>query len=70
VAGATVTATYSGPNQGQVSGVTGANGRVILRTDWARRPQGAWCFEVTDVSKDGYIYNAAANVVTILCESN
>jgi PKD repeat protein len=68
VAGATVTATYSGPNQGQVSGVTRANGRVILSTDWVRRPQGTWCFEVTDVSKDGYVYDPTANVVTIQCE--
>jgi PKD repeat protein len=70
VAGATVTATYSGPNQGQVNGVTGANGQVILSTDWIRRPQGAWCFEVTGLSKDGYVYNPATNVVTMQCESN
>jgi PKD repeat protein len=60
----------AGPNQGQVSGVTGANGRVILSTDWVRRPQGGWCFEVTDVSKDGYVYDPATNVVTMQCESN
>jgi PKD repeat protein len=68
VAGATITAVYSGPNQGQVSGVTGNNGRVVLRTNWVRKPQGVWCFEVTDVTKDGYVYNPDANVVTIQCE--
>ncbi len=66
--GATVTAVYSGPNQGQVSGVTGDNGRVVLSTDVVRKPQGVWCFEVTDVSKDGYVYNPDANVVTVQCE--
>ena len=29
---------------------------------------GLWCFEVTDVAKNGYIYNAAANVVSLQCE--
>jgi Tfp pilus assembly protein PilP len=68
VSGVTVTAVYSGPNQGEVSGVTDDNGRVVLRTEWVRNPQGVWCFEVTDVSKDGYVYDPAANVVTVQCE--
>jgi PKD repeat protein len=70
VAGATVTASYYGPNSGEISGVTGADGRVVLRTSWVRRPNGEWCFEVTNVSKDGYTYNPDANVVTIQCENN
>ncbi|MFL7870757.1 MAG: PKD domain-containing protein, partial [Anaerolineales bacterium] len=68
VEGVAVTATYSGPNSGQVSDVTGANGTVALYTDRDRRPQGSWCFEVTNVVKDGYSYNASANVVTMQCE--
>jgi PKD repeat protein len=68
VTGATVTAVFSGPNQGQVSGVTKNNGIVVLSTDVVRNPQGVWCFEVTNVSKDGYVYNPAANVVTVQCE--
>ena len=68
VAGVTVTATYSGPNSGQASGVTGADGTVTLYTDRQRRPQGTWCFAVTNVTKDGYNYNADANVVTMQCE--
>jgi PKD repeat protein len=68
VSGATVTAVYSGPSQGEVSGVTGDNGRVTLRTDFIRNPQGVWCFEITNVSKDGYLYNSAANVATVQCE--
>jgi len=68
VEGVMVTANYSGPNSGQVSGVTGTDGTVTLYTDRERKPQGSWCFEVTDVAKDGYIYNASANVVTMQCE--
>ncbi len=65
-----VTATYSGPNQGQVSGTTGSDGRATLQTKKVRKPQGVWCFEVTSLSKDGYVYNPAANVVTVQCETN
>jgi hypothetical protein len=69
VAGATVTALYYGPNAGQVSGTTGADGTVVLKTSRVRRPEGAWCFEVTGALKDGYVYNPDANVVTVQCES-
>jgi hypothetical protein len=68
IMGVTVTATYSGPNSGQVSGVTGAEGTVTLYTKWKRNPKGTWCFEVTDVAKEGYSYNPSANVVTLACE--
>jgi len=68
VSGVTVTANYSGPNQGQTSGVTGTDGTVILFTDRQSRPQGSWCFEVVNVAKAGYIYDAGANVVTLQCE--
>jgi hypothetical protein len=70
VAGATFTAVYSGPNQGELSGVAGDDGGVVLRTKWVRNPQGLWCFEVTNVSKDGYVYNPGANVMSIQCEGN
>jgi PKD repeat protein len=68
VAGVTVTATYSGPNSGQVSGLTDSDGTVTLYTDKQRRPRGSWCFEVIDLSKSGYSYNPSANVVTTQCE--
>jgi parallel beta-helix repeat protein len=68
VDGATVVVGYSGPNQGQTSGVTGADGTVTLYTDQQRKPKGKWCFAVMDVTKDGYTYNADANVVTTQCE--
>jgi PKD repeat protein len=69
VAGATVTATYSGPNQGQVSGTTGSDGTVVLTTAWVKKTKDVWCFEVTDLAQDGYLYNPAANVVTVQCEA-
>jgi len=68
VAGVTVTVSYTGPNNGQVSGVTGANGSVTLYTNWKRNPNGSWCFEILDVVKDGYNYNPSANVITLQCE--
>jgi PKD repeat protein len=68
VAGVIVTANYSGPNQGQASGVTNADGIVTLLTNWNRNPNGSWCFEVVDVAKDGSVYNPDANAVTSQCE--
>jgi len=69
VAGATVIVTYSGPNKGQVSDITGADGMVTLYTNWKRNPKGNWCFEVIDVVKEGYTYNPSVNVVTMQCET-
>jgi hypothetical protein len=68
VSGAAVTAVYSGPNSGQVNGVTGEDGTVTLYTDRERMPTGSWCFEVTDVAKEGFIYNPSANTTTLVCE--
>ncbi|HWO56428.1 MAG TPA: FlgD immunoglobulin-like domain containing protein [bacterium] len=69
VAGAAVTATYSGPSSGTLSGQTGANGRVVLTTPLKKNPSGQWCFEVTSVSRSGYAYNFGDNEVTRECES-
>ena len=68
VAGVAVTVTYSGPNHGQASGITGADGTVTLTSNWKRNPKGNWCFTVTNVTKDGYTYNPDANVVSLQCE--
>ena len=64
-----VTVSYAGPNSGQLSGRTSSDGLVTLRTPWQRRPSGTWCFTVTSVTKGGYAYNPAANVVTMQCET-
>jgi PKD repeat protein len=68
VAGAVVAAVYSGPNKGTVTGTTGSDGKVTLLTKIKRKPNGVWCFEVTNVAKDGYLYDPVANVVTTQCE--
>jgi len=68
VADVLVTVNYYGPNQGQTSGLTRSDGTVTLYTDRQRNPNGAWCFDIVDVAKDGYIYNTSANVFTSLCE--
>jgi hypothetical protein len=68
VPGVLVTGTYSGPTQGQASGMTGSNGKASLVTNSALRPRNKWCFTITSLSKAGYVYNAPANVVTTKCE--
>jgi hypothetical protein len=56
VAGATVTASYVGPNAGNVSGTTNSSGVVILETANKKNPSGTWCFFVTNITKTGYAY--------------
>jgi hypothetical protein len=40
---------------------------VTLQTGSVFRPSGQWCFTVVSLSKSGYTYNPAANVVTTRC---
>jgi PKD repeat protein len=68
-ANATVYATASGPVGGDFSGSTGVDGTVHFETGKVRNPMGEWCFEVTDVTHETLAYNAAANHVTMSCES-
>jgi hypothetical protein len=67
VSGVQVTASYTGPSQGQVSGVTNSSGRVTLQTSAVSRPRSQWCFTVITLSKTGFSYNPGANVVTTKC---
>ena len=69
VEGALVSVTYSGPTSGQLTGTTGPDGTVLLQTGWTKRPKENWCFEVTGVTRDGWVYDAAANVATTVCET-
>ncbi|HSJ57738.1 MAG TPA: PKD domain-containing protein, partial [Anaerolineae bacterium] len=69
VANATVTARFFGPTEGQRSQPTTGDGKAFLATSWTTDPQGIWCFEVLNITADGYIYDPAANVVTIQCEA-
>ncbi len=64
VSGAVVTASYSGPNSGTVTGTTGANGTVILQTSQKTNPSGTWCFTVTNVQATGFTFNASIGEVT------
>ncbi|PJA73548.1 hypothetical protein CO151_13035 [bacterium CG_4_9_14_3_um_filter_65_15] len=68
VSGATVGGLLSGDGTEALSGVTGTDGSVTLRS--ARKYYGTneFCFEVTDVGGT-LAYVASANVVTMACES-
>jgi PKD repeat protein len=67
VAGATVTALYTGDGTGTVSGVTGTAGTVTLSTPKKFTGTADFCFEVTGVT--GTLdYDSGANVVTKACE--
>ncbi len=60
IAGATVTGTWTGAASGSISGVTGADGIVTLRT--GNMTSGAEVtFTVDDVTGDGLTYDATAN---------
>ncbi|MBD3334918.1 MAG: PKD domain-containing protein, partial [Candidatus Eisenbacteria bacterium] len=70
VSGAAVFATATGPVGGDFSGTTGEDGTVEFETRKTRNPgSDEWCFEVTNVSLSGYVYDAGGNHVTMACES-
>jgi len=61
--GATVHGEWSGAVSGTVSGVTGPDGKVTLKSP-KKKGGGTFTFTVTDVVASGYMYNAALNVET------
>jgi hypothetical protein len=63
---ATVSGTFSGATGDTVSGVTGAGGQVTLLSSTCKYG-GTWTFCVDGIAKDGWSYDAAANVET--CDS-
>jgi len=69
IAGATVVASYSGPTTGSVSGVTGADGTVTLRTLPTGSATSGWCFTVTNITGNEMGYVPGANVVTTQCSA-
>ncbi|MBR9974566.1 MAG: T9SS type A sorting domain-containing protein, partial [Bacteroidetes bacterium] len=69
VPGATVSVSFTGPNTGTSSGVTGANGVVILQTPTIRNPVGIWCFTVTDVQLSGYTFQTG-HAEGVTCEAS
>ncbi|MDP2887339.1 MAG: T9SS type A sorting domain-containing protein [Bacteroidota bacterium] len=56
LAGAEVTATYTGPTSGTITGNTGTDGKVTLKTSTLKTTTGQWCFTVNSVAKNGYTY--------------
>ena len=65
--------------QGEVFGFLGPNGagktttiRMLTTrlepTEGTAHIRGKWCFEVIDLSKEGYVYNPAADLFPTRCE--
>jgi hypothetical protein len=69
VANANVTGFFNAPNTDPKSGLTGSDGNASIDSDKTKTPPSDWCFEVTDVSLSGTVYDASRNVVTSACES-
>lgn len=63
VPGATVSGRWSGVVSGNVSGVTGSDGIVVLKSK-GTRGSGTFTFTVTDVRLDGFSYQPQDNVET------
>jgi PKD repeat protein/C1A family cysteine protease len=63
VSKATVLGTWSGLVRGSVTGITDAYGNVTLSSPKSRKT-GTFTFQVTNVSKTGYTYNATLNAET------
>lgn len=62
---ATVSGTWRGLTDDTDSGITDANGTVLLNSDEVKRNKsGIFTFTVTDITKDGCIYNSSANAET------
>ncbi len=64
VEGAAVYGTWSGAYAGSVSGVTGADGKVLFNSGKVRLAQATFAFTADDVIKSGYVYDSAFNIET------
>lgn len=64
VSGATVTGDWSGLVTMTASGVTDADGVLVLSSDQQKNPDGTFTFTVTDVSLEGYEYDSSLNTAT------
>ncbi len=69
VSGATVYGVFNAPNTSTKTGVTNSSGIATIQSDKTRTPPADWCFEVTDITATGYVYNSTANLVIYACES-
>ncbi|SFM27846.1 S8 family serine peptidase [Methanolobus profundi] len=61
VSGATVSGDWSGLVSGSVTAVTDQNGVVTFQSSQLKNPSGSFIFTVTDVTLDGYEYDASEN---------
>lgn len=68
VSGAVVKGNFSGPTNEQREVTTGSDGKAVLTTETVVKPDGNWCFTVSDVVASGAIYQEAMNSVTSVCE--
>ncbi|UCG61663.1 MAG: S8 family serine peptidase [Candidatus Zixiibacteriota bacterium] len=70
VANARVVLAVTGPTDGKRMGSSDAEGRVLIVSPKPKDPTiDDWCFEVTDVRHDDFIYDPEANFITKTCES-
>jgi hypothetical protein len=68
VCGATVYASYTGATNGSDSGVTGLDGLATIESSRTKPSSGQWCFEITSVVHEVFVYDPAANQITVACE--
>lgn len=59
VAGATVSATWSGDTIGSATGVTGDDGTVSFSSEKVRQANATFDFSVTDVLHDAFTYDSS-----------
>ena len=64
VEGATVYGSWSGAASGSYYGITNSTGNITFESDNVKNPSGEFTFTVTNVVKDGWTYDSAANVET------
>ncbi len=69
VVGATVSVSITGNTTETKSGVTGSGGTVTINSTKTKSCSGEWCYEVTNVTMTGGVYDSGSNVVTKSCES-
>jgi hypothetical protein len=63
-----VTATFTGPTSGTVTGITGTNGIVVLKSTSLKTSTGQWCFNISGVTLSGGNPAGATTSFTPGCE--
>jgi hypothetical protein len=68
-AGVRVSGNFSGPTSEHQIATTGADGVAVFTTEVVNRPEGDWCFSVSNVEMSGAAYNPDLNTGTLACET-